>query len=190
MLTPTYPIRTARLVLRPFTQTDLDELHAFQSLPEVARYLYWEARSRQETADALEKRIAGARITTEGQTLALAVERTDTGALIGDLTLCWLSAEHRRGEIGFVFHPDHHGHGYAQEAAEALLLLAFRDLGLRRAVGHCDARNTASAALMRRLGMTLDARLRENQFFKGDWTDELVYAILEREWAAGRGTPA
>ena len=40
MLRPGYPLETARLALRPFEPGDLDELHAFHSLPEVARFLY------------------------------------------------------------------------------------------------------------------------------------------------------
>ncbi len=48
MLRPTYPIETARLRLRPFTLDDLDALHAIQSRPDVARYLYWGPRSRDE----------------------------------------------------------------------------------------------------------------------------------------------
>ena len=42
MLRPTYPIRTRRLVLRPFTRDDLDAVHAYHSDPAVVRYLYWE----------------------------------------------------------------------------------------------------------------------------------------------------
>jgi predicted dinucleotide-binding enzyme len=45
----------------------------------------------------------------EGDWLYLAMERRDSGAVIGDVSLHCLSAEHKQGEIGFVLHPDHHG---------------------------------------------------------------------------------
>ena len=48
MLHPAYPIRTARLTLRPFTQADLDHVHDLRSRPEVSRYLYGEPMSRDE----------------------------------------------------------------------------------------------------------------------------------------------
>ena len=92
-------------------------------------------------------------------------------------------AEHRQGEIGFAFHPDAQGRGYASEAATAVLELAFGLLGLHRVYGRTDARNVASAALMRRLGMRQEAHLRENEIFKGAWGDELVFAVLEDEFA-------
>jgi RimJ/RimL family protein N-acetyltransferase len=183
VLRPAYPIVTERLFLRPFRPDDLDALHAIQSRPDVTRYLYWDVRSRDEVAAELEARARRTELEVEGDRLVLALERRDSGELIGDVNLEWLSREHRQGEIGFVLHPDHHGRGYAAEAAVALLALGFDELGLHRIVGRCDGRNAASARLLEKLGMRREAHLRENEVVKGDWTDELVYAMLDREWA-------
>jgi RimJ/RimL family protein N-acetyltransferase len=51
-------------------------------------------------------------------------------------------------------------------------------------MGSCDARNHASARLMERLGMRKEAHFMQNQFMKGEWVDELVFAILDQEWRA------
>jgi RimJ/RimL family protein N-acetyltransferase len=182
VLQPTYPVKTARLLLRPFTKDDLTALHSFQSRPDVARYLYWEPRSRAETAKALAGKIENTTLTEPGETLSLAVELVETAELIGDLTLHWISSEHRSGEIGFVFNPKHQGHGYAAESATELLRMGFEDLGLHRIIGRCDGRNIPSASLMEGLGMRREAHLRENELVKGEWTDELVYAMLASEW--------
>ncbi|MFD8498680.1 GNAT family N-acetyltransferase [Amycolatopsis sp. NPDC059657] len=182
MLRPDYPISTERLILRPFHADDLDALNAFQSRSDVARYLYWGPRSRAESAAALAKRIHSSTLQKEGQFLAIAVELASTGELIGDLNLEYISAEHRQGEIGYVFHPDHHGKGLAAEAVTELLRLGFEELGLHRIVGSCDGRNIASANLLERIGMRKEAHLRENEVVKGVWTDEIVYAMLEDEW--------
>ncbi|GAA3825797.1 MULTISPECIES: GNAT family N-acetyltransferase [Amycolatopsis] len=182
MLQPAYPLKTARLILRPFTKADLNALHSFQSRPDVTRYLYWEPRTRAETAAVLEDKIARSTLTEPGEYLAIAVELIDTGELIGDLTLWWTSREHASGEIGVVFHPQHHGKGYAAEAATELFRLGFDELGLHRIHGRCDSRNVASASLMEGLGMRREAHLRENELVKGEWTDELVYAMLSSEW--------
>jgi RimJ/RimL family protein N-acetyltransferase len=64
-----------------------------------------------------------------------------------------------------------------------VLKVAFGELGLHRVFGRTDVRNDASAALMRRLGMRQEAHLRESEIFKGEWGDELVFAILEGEWS-------
>ena len=184
---PDYPIRTERLLLRPFEAGDLDALHSWQSRPDVARFLYWEARSREEAGAALVHKMAATWLWEEGDVLSLAVQRLDTGDVIGDVNLEWLSEEHQQGELGFVFHPDHHGRGYASEAAKVLLRLGFTNLGLHRIVGRCDARNTASAALMERLGMRREAHLREADMFKGEWGEEYVYALLDREFSPTSG---
>ncbi|GAA5065494.1 RimJ/RimL family protein N-acetyltransferase [Thermocatellispora tengchongensis] len=186
MLKPDFPLRTERLILRPFTDGDLEALHAFHRLPEVTRYLYWEPRDRAQTRAALKEKATRTTLTDDNHILSLAVERRDTGELIGDCMLHHLSREHAQGEIGFVFHPAHHGHGYATEAGRELLRLGFDELGLHRIIGRCDARNTASAAVLARLGMRREAHLRENEFFKGQWSDELIYAMLHREWTATR----
>jgi RimJ/RimL family protein N-acetyltransferase len=187
MLRPTYPIETPRLRLRPFAADDLDALYAIQSRADVARYLYWNPRSREEVGEVLMARARQATIGIEGDTLVLAIERRDSGTVIGDVNLSWRSAAHRQGEFGFVLHPDHWGRGYGREAASEMLRLGFEELGLHRIIGRCDARNDASARLMQRLGMRHEAHFRQNEFVKGEWCDEYVYALLASEWAAYAG---
>lgn len=184
MLEPEYPIRTERLLLRPFAHGDVDALYAYHRLPEVHRYLYSEPRSRAEV-EALVAAWAGAGTLTEaGQALHLVAELADTGDLVGDCVLFWHSQEHKQGEIGYTFNPAYHGRGLATEAALRLLRLGFEGLGLHRITGHLDARNAASARVLERVGMRLEAHLVENEFVKGEWSDELVYAMLGREWEA------
>jgi RimJ/RimL family protein N-acetyltransferase len=177
---PDYPLKTARLTLRPFVIGDLDALHDIQSRPEATRYLLYDARDRAQVREVLEERMQADFI--ERDALNLAVVLPETGALIGDVVLFLRSHEQRQGEIGYVFHPDYGGRGYATEAARALLGLGFEHYGLHRIVGRLDARNTASARVLERLGMRREAHFVQNEFIKGEWTDELVYAMLEDEW--------
>jgi RimJ/RimL family protein N-acetyltransferase len=186
VLRPDYPIDTVRLTLRPFVAEDLDALHAYQKLPEVARYLYNEARDLAATAEVLKRRMAVTALESPGDILVLAVVLRDTGELIGEVNLAWLSAEHRQGEFGFVFNPAFHGKGYAGEAAVEMLRLGFEGLGLHRIIGRCDGRNTASTKLQARLGLRREAHFVQNELVKGEWSDEIVYAMLEEEWAGER----
>lgn len=188
MLHPTYPITTERLILRPYNDDDLDALAEMLRLPEVVRYLYWEVRDRDEAAAMLKGRTTSDAIRAVGDWLVLAVTLKESGTLLGDVVMKWESQEHRSGEIGFVFHPAHHGKGYAYEASQVLLRLGFAEMKLHRIVGRCDARNTASARLLERLGMRREAHMVENEWVKGEWTDELIYAMLDREWAATNGS--
>lgn len=185
MLVPDLPLRTDRLVLRAFTADDLDVLYAYRSRPDVTRYLYHGPYDRAAAVAAIERMRVRTALREQGDVLNLALVLPETGELIGDVLLIWTSAEHRQGEIGYVLHPDHAGHGYVTEAAREMLRLGFDGLGLHRIVGRLDARNTASARVLERLGMRREAHLRENEFVKGEWADEMVYALLAREWRAG-----
>jgi RimJ/RimL family protein N-acetyltransferase len=176
-------IETDRLLLRRYRDSDLDRLAATQSLPEVARYLYWEPRTRAEVEPALAQRIAETRLDRDDDAVTLAVERRSDGLLLGEVNICLRSVANRQVEVGYVFHPDAGGHGYATEAARALVDFAFKELDAHRVFARTDARNTASAALLRRLGMRQEAHFREAEIFKGAWGEELVFAVLEDEWA-------
>jgi RimJ/RimL family protein N-acetyltransferase len=179
------PIETSRLRLRPFVAGDLDALFAYQSRNDVTQHLYWGPRSRDEVQEAFEGKIAATAIRAEGDFLALAAELASTGEIVGDIVLGLVSEEHRTGEIGYIVHPDHHGHGYATEAGRAVLRVAFEDLRLHRVTGRLDARNVASARVLEKLGMRREALQVENELVKGEWQSELVYAILDREWPPG-----
>jgi RimJ/RimL family protein N-acetyltransferase len=181
---PERPIETARLTLRPFAPGDLDDLYAYQSRPEVARYLRWDPRDREQARQALAHQSGETTLSAEGDWLAFAVVWREAGKVVGEAGLRLVSWENRQGEIGFVFNPGYHGRGLATEAAESLLTLGFDAIGWHRIIGSCDARNHPSARLMERLGMRREAHLVHSQMLKGEWVDELVYAILDHEWQA------
>lgn len=93
-----------------------------------------------------------------------------------------VSAEHRCAELGYIFGPEHNGKGYATEAAHELLRFGFEELGMHRIVAHADAEHTASQEVMRRIGMRNEAHFVDNEWLKGRWSSEVVWAILRREW--------
>ena len=188
MSPPDFPLSTARLTLRPYRHDDLGAVYGFQSRPEVTRYLLFDVRNLDQVRIALEERIQAGKPGYDGDhlILALAVVLPETGAVIGDVVLFRQSREHRQGELGYIFHPDYGGQGYATEAARTMLRLGFEHYGLHRIVGRIDARNTPSARVLERLGMRREAHFVRNEFIKGEWTDEVVYAMLEDEWRSQR----
>jgi RimJ/RimL family protein N-acetyltransferase len=174
-------IRTERLLLRRFRESDLDRLAAIRGLPEVARYLPFEPATREQVEETLARRIAATSLEEDDDAVVLAVERMEDGLLLGDVSVFLRSLEHGQVEVGWIFHPDAGGQGYATEASRALVDLAFDTLGAHRVFARLDARNTASAALCRRLRMRQEAHFRESELFKGTWGDELVFAMLATE---------
>jgi len=180
---PAYPLRTARLDLRPYESSDLDHLRAMYARADVVRYLYWEPMDEDELVAYLDKKLARRALAGEGAGLNLLGVLRETGEIVGDVALAWVSEAHRTGEVGFVLKPVFTGRGFATEMATEMLRVGFDDLGLHRVIGRLDARNAGSAAVLERLGMRREALLVENEWVKGEWTSELAYALLADDWA-------
>lgn len=81
------------------------------------------------------------------------------------------------------------GRGFATEAVIALLDYLFHTRGKHRVAAGCDPRNLASVALLKRVGMRLEAHHIRSAWWKGEWTDEFLYASLVNEWSARRLAP-
>jgi RimJ/RimL family protein N-acetyltransferase len=182
MLVPDFPLRTARLEYRPYAESDLDFIHGLESNPIVMRYATFDPRDREQARASLAKKIGETALRAEGDNITPVVVLPDTGEPIGDVQLTWTNRAHRQGEIGYIIHPDHTGNGYATEAAGLMLRLGFEGLGLHRVEGRLDARNHASARVLERLGMRREACLVQSRLIRGEWTDELIYAILRQDW--------
>jgi RimJ/RimL family protein N-acetyltransferase len=175
---PDWPIETERLVIRPYIEDDLDGLYALQSDPEVVRYLYEEPRTRPETRESLQRKMQSA-VEQEGDWLSAAV--TLDGAFVGDAAFHWVSEKHKTAEVGYMIDPRYQGRGFATEATRPFVDWAFAQ-GFHRVLGRIEARNVASGRVLEKLGMRQEAHFVENEWVKGEWQSEIVYAILDREW--------
>lgn len=179
---PALPLHSERLVLRAWEPADAELLFDLYRRPEVHEWLYTVALERDGLAELLERKVAH-RALGPAPELSLCAEDVATGAFVGDISLrLWGETVHRQGELGFVLHPGAQGRGYATEAAARMLQLGFEQVGFHRIIGRLEARNTGSAAVMERLGMRREAHYVENEWVKGAWESEVVYALLEREW--------
>ncbi len=174
------PLTTGRLTLRLYRPEDLAPSLEYYGDPEVARYLLEDAWTPEDAESRIAKRIARSGIDEPGSALALVVEHEDV--VVGDVALWTTGDTVSRGEVGWVFHPEHTGQGFATEAVRALLGLAFDYYEMHRVVAQLDARNERSARLCERLGMTREGHLRQDWWSKGEWTDTLVYGMLAEEW--------
>ena len=184
MFKPVYPIRTERLMIRPFTLADFEDTYAYHSSSVVCRYMYWSVRDEKKVREELTKRLDTVSLSDEGDHLCLAVEHPELKRVMGEVFLFWRSKDHQQAEVGYAFNPAYAGEGYATEATRVMVDFAFGVMGVRRVFARCDARNVASYRLMERLGMRREAHFRQNEFVKGEWCDELVYAMLKEEWDA------
>lgn len=179
---PGLQLRAGDVVVRSMTGSDAAALAAYRSDPEVARYQSWEAPYPLADAEALVAAVAGKDPVTADDWVQLAIEVD--GRQVGDVAAL-VHDEGRQARIGVTLAPDAHGHGYATRALTALIdhLVAH---GVHRVVADCDGRNTASARLLERVGMRREAEHRSAAWWKGEWTDELVFAVLADEWPLRR----
>lgn len=175
-------LETERLMLRPLEEHDLAAMTVYRGDPEVCRFLPFAPQGVDDIRTRIGHMLGSTSLAGERAGIPMGVFRRDDGLLLGDLVLFHTDAVNGSAEIGWVIRPDLSGQGYATEAARAFLEAAFRVYGLRRVVARIDAENGASVRLAQRLGMRLEARLVENAWYKGRWSDELDYAILAREW--------
>jgi RimJ/RimL family protein N-acetyltransferase len=174
------PRRTERLVLRPLRLGDEQDLLDYRRHADVCRYIPSDPLTEATATGFITERMGLTSITGDGDRLILAVELA--GRVIGDLLVRNGQVADRQAEIGWVLHPGFSGHGYATEAARELIRLSFADLRMHRVWAQLDPRNTASARLCERLGMVQEAHLRESMWFKGEWSDTAIYAMLRPEW--------
>jgi RimJ/RimL family protein N-acetyltransferase len=174
-----------RVALRRFHPGDLAKFVAYRSSEQVARFQSWDAPYPLEEGERFIQEIAKDHPDTAGEWFQFAVALRPAGQLIGDCAAKPHADDARQCEIGFTIAPEHQGHGYATEAVRLLLAYLFTARGKHRITAYCDSRNAASAALLERLGMRREGHLRESTWAKGEWTDDLVYALLRDEWPSG-----
>jgi len=177
---PTPTLHTARLRMRPFNDADLDALFALHSSAYVLRY--WDAPPWSEHVRA-ERFIAACRqMAEEGSGVRLAVDRVSDGAFIGWCSLTRWNPDYRSASMGYCLDDAAWGHGYATEAARALLQWAFATLDLNRVQAETDTRNAASARVLEKLGFVREGTLREDCVVNGEVSDSWVYGLIRREW--------
>jgi aminoglycoside 6'-N-acetyltransferase len=174
-----------RVVLRRFQPADMAQFVAYRSSPDVARFQSWDAPYPREEGERFIRDMMALHPDTAGEWFQFAVALRPAGPLIGDCAAMTRADDPRQCEIGFTIAGEHQGRGYATEAARLLVGYLFADRGKHRVTACCDARNTASAAVLERLGMRREGHLRESTWAKGEWTDDLLYALLDHEWDPG-----
>ncbi len=176
-------IHTERLVLREFNFDDWPAIQAYQSDPHYLRFYAWTERSPAEVQDFV-RMFLKQQEESPRRKFQLAATLKTNGELIGNCGIRLAQAGAHQGDIGYELAPEHWGQGYATEAARAIVNLGFTHLELQRIWSWCIADNRASAHVLEKLGMQLEGRLRQNEFFKDRFWDTLMYAVLKSEWQA------
>ena len=180
MSLPTPTLRTARLLLRPFTEGDTEAIFTLQSSLRVLRY--WDAPPWRDRAQAERFIAACKQMEQEGSGARLAIEGAGDGVFIGWCCLVKWNPEYRSASMGYCLDEAAWGKGFATEAASALLQWAFDALDLNRVQAQADTRNTPSGRVLEKLGFVREGTLREDCIVNGEVSDSWVYGLLRRQW--------
>ncbi|MFC5017644.1 MULTISPECIES: GNAT family N-acetyltransferase [Streptomyces] len=178
LATPT--LDTDRLRLRPFTEDDAGFLYAMHSSTHVMRYWDsppWTERTRAERFVSVCREVED-----EGTGARVAIDRVSDGAFVGWCGLTAYDPVYRSASLGYCLGEAMWGHGYATEAAHALLRWAFDTLDLNRVQAEADTRNAASARVLEKVGFVREGTLREDCVVDGEVSDSWVFGLIRREW--------
>lgn len=175
-------LSTSRLALRCFTPADTEEVFALRSSKSVSRY--WDAPPWRERAQAEQFVARSAAMAQEATGVRLAVDRRADGRFIGWCAVFGRNHEFRRATLGYCFTEEAWGHGFATEAAGALLAWAFPTMDLNRVHAEADTRNIASVRVLEKLGFRREGMMREDTIVEGEVSDSFIFGLLRREWRA------
>ena len=185
MRTLILPIRTARLNLREFLQSDFRAIHAYSSDARVTRYLFFGPRDEDRTAEYLEGLLASQRERPRTR-FELAVEEIESGGVIGACDLSLI--ERNVVDLGYMLGIESWGKGIATEISLALVDAAFFDLRADRVISTVDVNNGASIRVLEKIGMRWEAVFRKHRRAKNRWWDCHLFVLPREVWEASRAT--
>ncbi|MEU4802703.1 GNAT family protein [Actinosynnema sp. NPDC023587] len=171
-------LEAKRVVLRRFRPEDAAALAAYRSDLAVARYQSWDPPFSLVAAEEFVREMRALDPAEPGW-FQYAVEAD--GVVVGDVGVN-LGDNRKQAEIGYTIATAHQGNGYATEAVGRVVEHLFVDRGLHKVSAECDARNEPSTKLLTRLGFRLEGHLVEHTWIKDEWTDDLLFGLLAREW--------
>ena len=176
---PEVTINTARLILRPLVTDDAPQLFTYRSLPEVYRYQGWKASSLEDAKEFIENYSLSEPV-CDGNWKQLAIRLRDTDDLIGD---CGFHVfDDQQAEIGYTIAPETQGRGYGTETVSGLVAYLFREQNMHRIIATTDPDNTGSTRVLEKLGFRKEGHLKKSILIRGEWKDDLIFALLREEW--------
>ena len=165
-------LETDRLILRPITLADAEDLFEYASDPENTKHTFPTHQSIEETQWVIANLFMASPLGN------FAIELKKNGKMIGTCDLRVNEGE-KSAELAYAINKKYWGNGYAPEAAKRLLELAFNDLKIERLWAKFSSQNPASGRVMEKIGMEKEGILRHTKNLCGDFVDQVVYSRIE-----------
>lgn len=171
---------TERLILRPIQTDDKTDFFAYRSDTETNHFQSFVPKTIQEVEKFIANSAKG--FNQPNTWFQLMIIEKSTNNIVGDIGIHFLSGENKQVEIGCTLSKKIHGKGYATEALKKIFDILFRDFDKHRIIASIDPKNKKSIQLMERIGMRKEAHFVESLLINGVWADDIIYAILQKEW--------
>lgn len=173
-------ITTDRLIIRLARPDDAEDIYAYRSDAVENQYQGWFPESAEEVRNYVTNMPVS--MDVADVCFQFAIVGKNENRLIGDMGIVLTNQERMQAEIGCTLNKAFHGKGYATEALRAMVNYLFVALGKHRIVASIDPRNTASIRLIERLGFRKEGHFKESYFLRGEWVDDVIYAMLRKDW--------
>ncbi|RHW40126.1 N-acetyltransferase [Lysinibacillus yapensis] len=168
-----------KILLREMKEADWVDVHKYASLSAVCEYQPWGPNSEEDSWEFVQQVLADAKEYPRSRyVFAMIAEEK----LIGSGEIAIRDFIDRKGEIGYIVHPDYWGLGYATEMAKLLIDFGFSQLNLHRISATCDPRNIGSVRVLEKAGMAREGTIRDDFLLHNGWRDSYIYGVLEQEW--------
>ena len=170
-------LSTERLILRPLTLWDAEDMFEYAHQELTTKYLLWHPHTN--ISQTIEHIAHIKKNYTFGNSYDFAIELKESGKMIGTCGFVYIDEANKNAEVGYVLHPSYWNQGFATEALNTVIKYGFDKLALSRIEARFIAENTASAAVMKKCGMTFEGISKKSLKVKGKLRDIGVYSILK-----------
>ena len=171
------------IVLRRFTLGDAGDVFEYASDPEVTEHLTWEPHQHIEDTIGIIKKLF------LNNPYMYAITLPENDKCIGSIDIR-IVEKHNYASFGFCLARSCWGRGYMTQALGLILKLCFQELHLHRVEGYHSPVNPAVGRVMEKRGMTREGLTRESSLVKGEYRDEVIYGILDKDFQTQSGADA
>ncbi|WP_126650580.1 GNAT family N-acetyltransferase [Chryseobacterium aureum] len=173
---------TERLLLRDITLDDQQDIFNYRSDAEANQFQGWIPETLEEVERFIQRN--NKEFNQPESWYQLLITDKETKAVIGDIGVHFIGEENVQAEFGITINTSFQGKGYASEAIKAVIDHLFNDLHKHRITASVDPDNTPSIQLMERIGLRKEGHFVKSLFWKNNWVDDVIYAVLREEWPA------
>ena len=173
-------LETKRIIIRPITLADKNEIFEYRSDTETNKYQGWIPKTIHDVEIFIGK--ISTKFNEPDTWFQLVIIEKKTQKIIGDLGIHFFDSDNKQVEIGCTLNNDFQNKGYATESTKIVIDYLFKRLNKHRIITSIDPNNINSIRLVERIGFRKEAHFIKSLLVNGKWVDDLIYALIEKDW--------